>query len=80
MTYARLLLLLAAATLFACPASVPAECAAIAEQCHELAESADATATQKECHERAEQTWSAADCTSNRARCFAACPSADGGM
>lgn len=80
MRFALSLLLVAASVLFACPASPPAECTAIAERCHELAELADATATQKECHERAEQTWSATDCTDNKARCFAACPTADGGM
>lgn len=60
--------------LLGCPAATPPECMEIGERCHELATSANATATQKECHENAEATWSAADCTSNQARCFAACP------
>jgi len=55
----------------------PAECEAIVERCHPL----DTGMGQiHECHESAETTWTAAECTSNTAMCFAVCPEPiDGG-
>ena len=66
--------------LCACKNVTSSECEEIIERCHDVAVSDNATVDQRECHESAEAEWTAADCTSNHARCFALCPEeADGG-
>ena len=52
------------------PRTTPAECEPIVEACHPLDKG---TGDIHECHESAESVWSAAECTSNKARCLALC-------
>lgn len=71
----RLLLIGSFIALFGCSSSgthvTPPECEDIAHRCHI---DSGGTATQNECHENAHDVWTAAECTSNSARCLAACP------
>ena len=60
----------------AVPADRPVPCKQISLRCHEVAAlSAKAT----ECHESAHETWTEAECTAQKAECFAACPVGDAG-
>jgi hypothetical protein len=59
-----------------CARVTPHECEHIATRCH--AHDGDG-GTPAECHQNAHDVWSAAECTANEARCFAACPETDGG-
>ena len=53
---------------------VPPECDELGEACDSYADSANPTTEQSECHREAHEKWTAAQCTSNRSRCLAACP------